>query len=783
MFEHRQYGDSLKLSIRGASHAPFISFSLEGFPAGFKVDVVALAEFMARRAPGRDRLSTPRKESDEVEFLDGLENFVTTGGAISGRIMNKDQRPEDYGCERTVPRPGHADFGQWIEYGRIPTGGGINSGRMTVAIAAAGGLALQYLSSRGIEIKSEVVSIGGKDCDFEKTIAEARDDSDSVGGVVRCVATAIPAGLGGALFAGVESKISSAVFAIPGVKGVEFGNGAAAASTRGSLNNDSFAVEDGAVVTGGNNHGGVLGGRTSGMPLVFNVAMKPTPTIFKKQKSVDLATMQSAESLSRGRHDPCIVLRALPVIEAVAALALADMVLAAERATPRICLVLTASTIEGCLAQYASQRYFADMVELRVDKLLPEERKKASLFPSKVPVPAILTFRRKSDGGDFIGEESERAEFFREALLGEKPFAYVDFEDDFRIGELESLARASSTRIIRSLHLFDRTPADIGSECRRLRGVCGDIPKIAFMPESADDVARLLSGNIDCDGQERILCAMGPVGVASRILSVRTGSMLSYASIEGLGGIGHLSPHELVKTYRFRNLNRDFALYGVTGWPLERTSSPAIHNAVFAAADIDAVMIPLPCKTAAEALGFMKSTGMKGLAVTIPHKQSIMPLLDEIDESARKIGAVNTVVCRDGKYIGYNTDADGFASAFAAFAGDFAGRKAAILGAGGAALAVSAALEKLGLEHEVFHRRTPDAGFDFIINATPVDPIPDYSFGGGEAVYDLRYVPEVTELLARAAAAGCRTENGYSMLTAQAAGQRKIWFPGVFGER
>ena len=776
MFEHRPFGETLKLSVRGASHAPWISFSLEGFPQGQRIDESRLAAFMERRAPGRDGLSTQRRESDEIEFLEGLESSVSTGGVIRGRIRNRDQRPGDYGSEIKVPRPGHADFGQWIEYGAIPTGGGSNSGRMTAALAAAGGMCLQYLARRGISISAEILSVGGKSDGFDETIAAARDEGDSVGGVIRCTATGVPPGLGGALFAGVETELSAALFAVPGVKGVEFGNGFSASSVKGSENNDPFAVEDFKIVTQGNNHGGILGGRTTGMPLEVKVAMKPTPTVFKSQRSVDLESFLEAEKVSAGRHDPCIVKRALCVIEAMTAFVLSDMILTVESATPRICLTLTGRTIDECVAQFNSQRYFSDMVELRADMLDPEERAKAGELPGKLPVPVILTFRRAVDGGRFEGPESEREAFFRSMLEAKAPFAYVDFEDDFRNAELEAMARNQGVRVIRSLHVFESVSPNVADEIERLRGGSSDIPKIAFMPGSSADVAKLLTRAVpEKSGRNHIVCAMGPMGIASRALAIRTGSMLMYASVGSLGEIGHVSPRELVRTYRFRNQTKSFDLYGVTGWPLKATLSPAIHNAAFAAADVDAVMVPVPCRSAEEALEFMKASSMKGMAVTIPHKESIMELLDEIDPVARKIGAVNTVAVERGRYVGYNTDFEGFAEAFKEFVGETRINRAAILGAGGAAKAVMAAFEKMGIVYEVFHRRTPGEGFDCIVNATPVDPIGDYRFTGREMVYDLTYVPEVTPLMARAAAAGCRTENGLSMLIQQARGQRRIW--------
>lgn len=220
-------------------------------------------------------------------------------------------------------------------------------------------------------------------------------------------------------------------------------------------------------------------------------------------------------------------------------------------------------------------------------------------------------------------------------------------------------------------------------------------------------------------------------------------------------------------------------LYCVTGWPLAKTRSPEIHNAAYAAEGRKAEMVSLPAETIEEALRFAEVAGVKGMAVTIPHKERIIPLLDEIDESARDIGAVNTVVFAGGRKIGYNTDEPGFGEAICAFVGrdNLDGIKVALLGAGGAAKAVDCALERLGAATvEVFHRRPLTPSFDLIVNATPVDPIPEYNFTGNEMVYDLRYEPAETPLMARARAAGCRVENGFSMLEAQARLQRKLFF-------
>ena len=383
------FGRFLRLDIRGASHARKMSFSLDGFPAGFRVDASALAAFMARRAPGRDVLSTARREADEVKWVSGIgPDGVTGGGTIRGEIANCDARPGDYGAERTVPRPGHADFGQWIETGRIPTGGGKNSGRLTAPLCAAGALALQWLARRGIAVHAHIAAIGdvsgGTEKDHEKEVLKARERGDSVGGVVGCSVEGLPPGLGGPLFEGLEAGISAAMFGIPGVKGVVFGEKPGyrpVCATSGSRYNDRFCVKDGRVVTATLRQGGILGGRTYGMPVVFSVAMRPTPTVFVGQNSVDLRTMKQVRLEMKGRHDPCIVLRAVPVVEAATALAVMEAVLADEAARPRICLTLTGKTLEEDIGQFRSQRYFADMVELRVDLLRKEERAKAAKFP------------------------------------------------------------------------------------------------------------------------------------------------------------------------------------------------------------------------------------------------------------------------------------------------------------------------------------------------------------------------------------------------------------------
>jgi len=766
-----------RLMVRGASHASEMVFSIEGFPSDFVVDETALAAFMVRRAPGRDALSTQRFKSDRV-VLGHVE------GGYFGRIANTDVRPQDYGAERTIPRPGHADFGQWIELGHIPTGGGKNSGRMTAALCAAGGICKQFLESRGITVEATIGSIGKerRQDRFEQAILKAKKDLDSVGGTIRCSITGVRPGLGGALFNGLESAISSAVFAIPGVKGVAFGNGFGASELRGSENNDAFRVKDRQVITATNRHGGILGGRTTGMPIEFTVAMKPTPTIYQEQASVDLATREPARLVMKGRHDPCIVRRALPVVEAMAAYALADAILADETLRPRICLTLTGKTLAEDLEQYEGQRYFTDMVELRLDLLKKSEREKVHGFFSKIDerVPVILTLRRKCDGGMFDDyEDKDRMGWFRRFTIGYKPTKrrlYFDFEDGFGHPSVEKIAKGKGIQIIRSLHDFKGKPRNLVATLKELH-YPGGIPKIAFKPRNLAEVAKACEELSYFHDFPYVVCAMGPTGFPSRILASRFGSAWVYASVGGLEELGHITPHELVRTYRFRTQISDWPIYGVTGWPLKVSRSPELHNLAWSDEDEDAVMVPFPSKTAKEAIGFFRKMGLRGMAVTIPHKETIMPLLDKIDPAAKAIGAVNTVVCEGTRLVGYNTDEPGFAEAILHFMGrtDLKGVKAAVLGAGGASKAVVHALKRLKARPKVFHRETPSNGFDLIVNATPVDPIPDYVFTGREAVYDLVYVPEVTPLIARAKKAGCKVENGFSMLIAQAREQRRLW--------
>ncbi len=321
-------GDNIKISIWGQSHSEAIGVTIDGLPAGIKIDIEKLNEFLKRRAPGQNRFSTPRKEADLPEFLSGLVDNITCGAPLCAIIRNTNTKSSDYKNIIDIPRPAHADYTAHVKYNGFNdvSGGGHFSGRLTAPLCIAGGICLQILESMGIEINAYIKSIGGEE-NMEKAyelIDKARENLDSVGGIIECVAKNVPVGLGDPMFDGMENRISRIVFGIPAIKGIEFGNGFECASLKGSENNDDFYIADGKIQTKTNNHGGILGGITSGMPIVFRVAVKPTPSISREQDSVSLKTKENTKLTIHGRHDPCIVPRAVPCVEAACAIAILD---------------------------------------------------------------------------------------------------------------------------------------------------------------------------------------------------------------------------------------------------------------------------------------------------------------------------------------------------------------------------------------------------------------------------------------------------------------------------
>ena len=337
------FGKNIKVTIFGESHGPAIGCVLTGFPAGFAPDMDKLKAFMQRRASRGQAGATARSEEDLPEVLSGLFEGKTCGTPIAAVIRNNNTRSSDYANLNVCPRPGHADL-TWnakTNGANDYRGGGHASGRLTAPMCFAGALAKQYLESQGVAVNASICSIKdhqisdnrdefGLDEEAKKIIEEAQKAGDSVGGIIECAIKGLPIGLGSPIFDGVENKLSQAIFGIPAVKGIEFGSGFQGTKLMGSQNNDAFTYQNGQPVTKTNNAGGILGGITNGMPVTFRVAIKPTPSIAKEQQTVDLDAKKDTSLEIKGRHDACIVPRALPVVEAIAALTALDLLLDAK---------------------------------------------------------------------------------------------------------------------------------------------------------------------------------------------------------------------------------------------------------------------------------------------------------------------------------------------------------------------------------------------------------------------------------------------------------------------
>lgn len=359
-----EFGKLLRVSVFGQSHGKAIGVNIDGLPAGEAIDLDELNAFLDRRKPGKSPLSTTRKEADAPIFLSGLENGVTCGFPLCAIIENGDQHSSDYSELADKPRPSHADYTAAVKWGGHADmrGGGHFSGRLTAPLCIAGGVAKQILARRGVYVGAHLASVGTEDDAafplrptkelfddlaakpfpvlddqagerMQALILEARQNLDSVGGVIECAAIGLPAGLGDPMFDGIENRLAAALFGIPAVKGVEFGLGFGSSRLHGSENNDPFTVEDGRIVTETNRAGGILGGITTGMPVTLRAAIKPTASISQSQRTVSLSAGQPADLVIKGRHDPCIAHRAVPVVEAVTATVLLDLLLEGNHGT------------------------------------------------------------------------------------------------------------------------------------------------------------------------------------------------------------------------------------------------------------------------------------------------------------------------------------------------------------------------------------------------------------------------------------------------------------------
>lgn len=352
-------GERLRISIFGQSHGEVIGVVMDGLPAGERIDTEELQRFLERRAPGRNAMATSRQERDVPQFLSGIAEGVTCGAPLCAMIENKDVHSEDYSQMKDLMRPSHADYPARVRYAGYEDvrGGGRFSGRLTAPLCIAGGIAKQILARHGIFVGAHVEAIGtvrdsrfssaeltkeelfspltddiplldkSRAADMQAEIAAARTEGDSIGGLIECAVIGVPAGIGDPMFGGMENRFSAMLFGIPGMRGIEFGAGFAAVEMRGSQHNDPYRMCGAGIKTETNNHGGILGGMTTGMPIVFRVAMKPTPSIAREQKTINIATGENAVLSIEGRHDPCIAVRAVPCVEAAAALVILDSIL------------------------------------------------------------------------------------------------------------------------------------------------------------------------------------------------------------------------------------------------------------------------------------------------------------------------------------------------------------------------------------------------------------------------------------------------------------------------
>lgn len=348
-------GNNVTITVAGASHSESIDVTVEGLPSGEHIDLDEISAFLKRRQGGNASYTTARKEKDEPVISEGLEGGVLTGGPLVAKFINANARSGDYRKMRTIPRPSHADYVAYVKYGRDidMSGGGFFSGRMTLPMCFAGAVCAQILRRRGIEIRAHILSVGDVSDEPFDPVSDKNDaladhvlsvvskkagdemvalmeavsrDGDSIGGCIECKITGIEAGLGDPIYDSVESVLSYAMFGIPAIKGIEFGEGFKVCRDRGSTSNDGFCIKDGRISCITNNSGGIQGGITNGMPVIFRVAVKPTPSIYKPQRSVDIEKMEECELVIEGRHDSCIVPRIVPCIEAMTALTVMDLI-------------------------------------------------------------------------------------------------------------------------------------------------------------------------------------------------------------------------------------------------------------------------------------------------------------------------------------------------------------------------------------------------------------------------------------------------------------------------
>jgi 3-dehydroquinate dehydratase/shikimate dehydrogenase len=478
----------------------------------------------------------------------------------------------------------------------------------------------------------------------------------------------------------------------------------------------------------------------------------------------------------------------------------------------KLCICLTGKTLARDLEILDKYRKYVDIAELRVDYLEADERLHVRQFPTMAGLPLILTIRREVDGGLFTDGEGNRISLFSRALAFAQAdrrhnFAFVDLEDYLDMPNIEEAVRSFGTRIIRSKHNINGVDEDLVTQIRSLRRVGDELVKLAVMPHSTADTLRVLTAAKQTPDIDKILVCMGPYGAPSRILAEHFGSQISYASAKDepdspVAAPGQFDPQELEERFRFRSINPHTRIFGITGFPLKTTLSPAFFNASFKFENLDAVYVPFLTNSIEAFLKLAEELGVEGASVTIPHKEAVLPYLSFATEEVKSIGACNTIVRSSKGWAGFNTDAQGFSGSLLNFIGkkNFRGKRITIVGAGGAARSVASEVFRLGGKALILNRtelrardlaeqynfawhRLDSKGIDLIkkyadviIQTTSVgmtgyeeyDPLEFYRFSGFEVVMDLVYSPERTILLKRASEAGCRVLNGFDMLMRQA---------------
>ncbi|QEN03934.1 shikimate dehydrogenase [Thiospirochaeta perfilievii] len=471
----------------------------------------------------------------------------------------------------------------------------------------------------------------------------------------------------------------------------------------------------------------------------------------------------------------------------------------------KICLTLTEDSLKKCINSVEKHGSEIQIVELRVDLLKRSEQLKINNF--KIDIPTILTFRKSVDGGLYNGDEEYRIKIL-ELGLKSGNFSYVDLEEDLIAPNLEELARVHNVKIIRSFHDFNGVPKDLADRLLRIKRSNDELPKAAVMIKSTEDLLLFYKESLKIKSIEKIVLGMGNMGFNTRVLAHKIGSFLTFTSTNGASAApGHVTPTLLKETYSFNNIDWDTEVFGIIGNPVMHTKSPAIHNKGYKSLGLNAVYVPFEIDDPTIFIKIANLIGLKGFSVTVPFKTEIIPLMDSLTTSVKEIGACNTVVKINNKWVGDNTDYIGFITPLIKSYGTLKGKNVCVIGAGGSAkaslfalreeganvLIVNRTLEKakvlakqFNMEYSGLSRDNIDIikGYsDVIIQNTNVgmhplediDPIDFYDFTGNEFLYDVIYTPKVTKFLARGVDSGCKILNGWQMLLEQGYRQFKIY--------